>query len=53
MITLGECDDIIATTGSTFSDIAYARTSKLPLKVSEVLMCFRYQFNKMKVTLVM
>ena len=41
LLLLGECNDIIVTTGSTFSDVIYGRVSKLPLKVSEVLLCFR------------
>lgn len=41
MLLLGECDDVIGTTGSTYSEVAFARASKLPLKVSEVQLCFR------------
>eukprot|EP01114_Cavostelium_apophysatum_P016530 TRINITY_DN4722_c0_g1_i1.p1 TRINITY_DN4722_c0_g1~~TRINITY_DN4722_c0_g1_i1.p1 ORF type:complete len:572 (-),score=140.38 TRINITY_DN4722_c0_g1_i1:113-1828(-) len=41
ILMVGEGDDVIATTGSTFSDIAFASHSKLPLKVTEVLLCMR------------
>lgn len=33
LLLLGECHDVIGTTGSTFSEVAFARSSKVPLKV--------------------
>eukprot|EP01112_Ceratiomyxa_fruticulosa_P012815 TRINITY_DN3574_c0_g1_i1.p1 TRINITY_DN3574_c0_g1~~TRINITY_DN3574_c0_g1_i1.p1 ORF type:complete len:498 (+),score=79.51 TRINITY_DN3574_c0_g1_i1:172-1665(+) len=43
---VGDADEIIATSGSTFSDIMFARTGKVPHQVTEVNTCYKNVHNQ-------
>lgn len=46
LYVVGACDQLLVTAGSTFSDIIFARTGKLPWKVTNVNTCEQFPHSE-------